>query len=170
MRLDISPEPPHRLAAGFTLEQAALLTVSVVFLGVLLWRVRPMMPLTRLRDREALRSAREKVEKASTPEARAQALCEAGELCAQRGRRVGAEGFFRRALAEAPSANVVGRAAAALAPWPRAAEAVLWKTLATSTSAALDREVLQALVSTLEQNRQRRSQAAALRRVLERLS
>jgi hypothetical protein len=165
--------PPGPLAglnqASMSTEQLSLVAVCALFLLVLLWRVRPALPLTRPRDREALRVVQEKIANAKGPEARAQALCEAGELCAQRGRRVGAEGFFRRALAEQPSAQSVQRAATALSKWPRTAEAVLWKALASAKEPTSEREVLAALVGVLEQGRSKRTQAEALRKVLGRL-
>jgi hypothetical protein len=167
--LDDLPPVRDSLTQAGGLETYAVLGVTALFLAVLLWRIRPTLPLAAPRDREALRAAQEKVASATTAESRALALCDAGELCAARARRVGAEGFFRRALLEYPNHAVLVRAHAALKRWPRTAEAVFWRALATTPkhSKEFETHALKALIEVLDLQRTRRTQAQALRNLLE---
>jgi hypothetical protein len=114
-----------------------LVLATCAFLAVLLWRVRPAWPWSgkRKASREALREARARIEAAKDPTARALALCDAADLTARPGVRLGgAAGLYQRALRTDPSsAAVVSRAVAGLASRPRALESLLWRTLAAAS-------------------------------------
>jgi hypothetical protein len=152
-------------------EHVPLLIATALFVIVLIWRIRPVMPLTRPQDREALKVAQEKIAVATSGAERGIALCEAGEVCSARGRRVGAEGFFRRALLESPQAATLDRAFAALEKWPRTAEAVLWRALSGAASDNVDfqKNGLTHLIKLFEKSRTKRTQAQALRNLLAKL-
>ncbi len=122
-----------------------LIVAVAAFLAVLVWRVRPVVAWGRGRgeNREALREAHERIEKAANEAERAVALCDAAGLVGARGAR----GLYLRAMrADPASVAVVERAVAGLARRPRSLEAVLWRRLATApwatspdaTRAALD--------------------------------
>ena len=155
----------------------ALIIVTVLFVLALLWRVRPLLPLARKEERVALKVAKDRIESAKNHEARAAALCDAAELCAKRNRRASAEGYFLRALREAPSSpEVVTRAAEAMKRWPRTLDALLWRTLAAAPwagegeRAAASKVALERLADLYEGPLRRRVHGRALRFALERLA
>jgi hypothetical protein len=123
-----------------------LVVATSAFLAVLVWRVRPLVALDRVRGggRELLREAQARVENAQSEAERAVALCDAAALLGAGG----AKALLSRAMrADPASAGIVERAAATLAHRPRALESVLWRRLATTpwtespeaTRVALDR-------------------------------
>ncbi len=106
-----------------------LLVAVVLFLGVVLWRVRPAIGFGRKRgaSRAAVREQMARVDAAKTDAERAAALCDAADLLAVRGAR----GLYQRALRADPgSPAVVGRVVAGLSRRPRVLEGVLWRHLA----------------------------------------
>lgn len=111
------------------------LVVAVsAFLAVLLWRVRPHVPWGEARrdSREKMREARRRIEQTESDQARATALCDAGEIAAASKLGGGsAIGFFLRALRTDPSAEVIERMSRALAGRPRRLESLLWRHLAS---------------------------------------
>jgi hypothetical protein len=110
-----------------------LLVAAVVFALFLLWRLRPSIVSTRGKSSLALREAKKKIEAATDDLSRATALAEAGGACAELGRTTGAVGYFLRAMrADPSSADLVNRAAAALARRPHALEALLWRRLGSA--------------------------------------
>ncbi|MFO0666531.1 MAG: hypothetical protein U0174_21430 [Polyangiaceae bacterium] len=113
--------------------QTPLLVVTVLFAVVLLWRVRPVMPLSRGKDRQAMARFRAQIAEAKDDAARVTALREAALLCAAAKRPARAEGFFLRAMRLAPDdVDIVTAAAGALQPWPRTLEALLWRKLSAN--------------------------------------
>lgn len=108
-----------------------LAVLAIVFLAVLLWQNRPALARSRPPLRAALREARARIEGAADDEARARALCDAGDACATSlGRAGSAQGYYLRAMRCDPrSVELVERAARGLARRPRALEALLWRRL-----------------------------------------
>ena len=109
-----------------------LLIVTVLFALVLLWRMRPVLPMARGKDREAMAVFRKQIAEAKDDTERVKALREAALLCALRKRPSSAEGFFLRAMRLAPhDAELVTAAVSALRAWPRTLEALLWRKLSS---------------------------------------
>ena len=108
-----------------------LLISACLFAVVILVRSRPA--LFRRRGQSAtvtLREGRARIEAATDSESRAKALCDAAEACAQKlGRTTSAVGYLQRAIRESASADVVNRAAVALARRPYPLESLLWRRL-----------------------------------------
>src|SRR5689334_9787720 len=105
---------------------------AVLFMGFLLVKMRPSGK-RRAALGSAVRAARERAHAASTSRARAEALCEAGELAVQAGARwTAAAGFFLRAMnADPAAADMVERSVAALRRRrARMLEQMLWRRLA----------------------------------------
>jgi hypothetical protein len=111
-----------------------LVVATTAFLGVLLWRVRPLVAWTAHRRelREALEGARVRIESARDDVERARALCDAADLLAAHVHtRTAAIGYYLRAMRSDPaSVEVIARATAGLARRPRALESLLWRHLA----------------------------------------
>ena len=121
--------------------QWPLLAVSGLFVAVTVWRVRPVLPPTKVLDRKRLHTARTRLETATSDAERSQALCEAGETSALAGRVTSAEGYFLRAMRAQPhDAAPVERAALAMARYPRALEALLWRRLGAEAWHAPNRQ------------------------------
>lgn len=109
-----------------------LIIAAALFLGFILWKVRPaVFSPQSSRNRAALREAHKRIEEAKDDAARALALCDAGDASAkQPGGVTSAIGFYLRAMRSDPlSAEIVDRAATALARRPRALESLLWRRL-----------------------------------------
>ncbi|MCC6554185.1 MAG: hypothetical protein IT372_14360 [Polyangiaceae bacterium] len=109
----------------------ALAAAAALFVAFLVFKMRPVRRRGRAFVAE-LAAARERVRRASSPEERVEALCEAGALAARgAGREAAAAGLFLRAMRAAPaSPQVIERAAAALArSAPRVLEKMLWRRL-----------------------------------------
>jgi hypothetical protein len=141
------------------------------FLLVLLWQVRPAFPFgsRRKQIREALREARTRIEAAPTPQARALALCDAGDISVGASVRgaANASGFYLRAMRTDPhSTEVIARAVAGLNVRPRALESLLWRHLAqtpwTSESRDATRSALDALRTLYERPLRNSIRARAL--------
>ena len=111
---------------------APLVVASFVFVVFLLWKLRPALDLGGGAGKgAAIRAAKERVAAARTEEARALALCDAGDAAAA-GLAGGesAIGYYLRAMRTDPrSADLVVRAAKGLARKPRALESLLWRRL-----------------------------------------
>jgi hypothetical protein len=147
--------------------QWPILAVSALFVIAILWRVRPVLPLSRKSSRDALLAIKKRVDTATSDVERAAALCEAGELSARSGRATSAEGYFLRAMRAQPhSAAMVERASAALVRAPRALETLLWHRLGsepwTAPNRAATAQALTELVRIYEGPRRKRTQARAL--------
>lgn len=122
-----------------------LLVAVLLFLGVLLWRVRPVLGFGHKpgANRKAVKELLERAEAAKDDHDKALALCDAADLLAARGAR----GLYLRAMRVDPkSVEIVQRAVTGLARRPRALESVLWRHLAAmpwtgsreATAATLD--------------------------------
>ncbi len=130
------------------------IVLSAVLFGLfVVFRFRPAMGLTpaHREERARLREAKARVQKATTDEERANALCDAGDACAAGGARRGAAfGFYLRALKLRPSeASFVARAAHGLARRPRALESLLWRHLASTEWKGEARPAVQASLQEL---------------------
>ncbi len=113
-----------------------LLISALLFATFLLWRMRPQLGSNARGAAKgpagaALREAKQRIEAAKDDAARAQALSDAGDACAQSlGRTTGAVGYYLRAMrADPSSAAIVARAASGLARRPHALESLLWRRL-----------------------------------------
>jgi hypothetical protein len=135
-----------------------LVVAAAAFLMVVLWRVRPALLGSRgsgtprgRAAREALRDARMRIESTPDPQARALALCDAGDLVARGvGGASSATGFYLRAMRTDPkSADVVNRAVSGLASRPRALESLLWRHLGQAPWAADSRNATRTVLDAL---------------------
>lgn len=108
-----------------------LVATAGVFVLFLLFRLRPVLPGRRAGAGAALREAKKRIEAAKDDASRALALADAGDACARSlGRTTGAVGYYLRAMRTNPAAaELVDRAAAALAKRPHALESLLWRRL-----------------------------------------
>jgi hypothetical protein len=109
----------------------ALAGAAILFIAFLLFKMRPARRRGGALAARQLQAARERVRRAATPQERIEALCEAGALVARGADPSAAAGFFLRAMrADPASADVIGRAIAALErPAPRLLEKMLWRRL-----------------------------------------
>lgn len=151
--------------------QLVLAGVAVLFLAFLLWRMRPGTP-RRVAIGAEVRAARARARAASTPRARAEALCEAGELAVKDGARwTAAAGSFLRAMNADPTwPDAVSRLVAAFRRRrPRLLEKILWRRLGHLPWDEAHRPVLLIVASTLrqlyEKERRDRVRAAVFRRL-----
>jgi hypothetical protein len=151
--------------------QIALVAVALLFLGFLLWRMRPES-----RARGALggdvRAARARARAATDPRARAEALAEAGFLCVRDGARwTAAAGSFLRAMNADPTwpDAVVQLSLAFRRRRPRTLEKILWRRLGHLPWDDAHRPVIRVIVNTLRQlyEKERRDsvRAAVFRRL-----
>jgi len=152
-------------------QQAVLAGAAVLFLGFLLVRMRPGG-----RRRAVLaadvRAARDRAAAATTPRARAEALCEAAALSIRdRGRWTAAAGYFLRAMNSDPTwPDAVRQVVTTLRRRrPRLLEKMLWRRLGAlpwdqAHGAAL-REVTHGLVLLYERELRDNARAEVLRRV-----
>jgi tetratricopeptide (TPR) repeat protein len=144
--------------------ELALAIVSGLFVLMLLWRARPLLPEAATLSpamRREVAELRAKIEAAPAGVAKAAALVDAAEALSQRGRRASAEGYLLRALREDPtSADNVKRAATILQRWPRSLETVLTRRLAADAWSEANRAAtltaLELLASLLESRPRRR--------------
>src|SRR5262245_16046256 len=107
-----------------------LVGAAIVFVIFLLVQMRPALPLPAM-DSSKLRAARDRVREATSPRAKAEALCEAGEIAAHAASKFRAAGYFMRAMRADPAwPGAIERAALAFHRRPRLLERVLWRQLA----------------------------------------
>lgn len=151
--------------------EAALVGAAVLFLGYLVVRLWPGAPRRRALGAD-VRAARDRARAATTPHARAEALCEAGKLSAQGGARwTAAVGFFLRAMNSDPTWS--GAPAELVRSFrerrPRLLEKILWRRLAhlpwdADHRAALS-EISAGLVGIYERELRDKARAEVMRRV-----
>lgn len=120
----------------------------------------------------AVAEARERARRAASADERGGALCDAGVAAAEGRRWTAALGYFLRAMRSAPCrAEIIDRAAKALAPRPDLAESMLWRRVAALPDDADHRAALvaafRALASMYEGPLADRGRARALRRLVE---
>ena len=151
--------------------QFVLAGVAVLFLAFLLWRMRPGGTRRRTLGPGA-KAARERARTATTPRARAEALCEAGTLAVAEGARwTSAAGSFLRALNADPlwPEAVEQLVLAFRRRRPRLLEKILWRRLGHLPWDAAHRAVLLVITSSLRQlyEKERRDavRAAVFRRL-----
>jgi hypothetical protein len=109
-----------------------LIVAAAVFGVFMLWKVRPAaFSPSRAAARAALREAQKRIEMARDEQARAAALCDAGDAAASAAVSAqSAIGYYLRAMRLVPSSpDLVERAATGLARRPRALESLLWRRL-----------------------------------------
>lgn len=107
-----------------------LVGAAVLFLLFLVVKMRPA-GVARPGLAADIRAAKQRARDATTPAARAEALCEAGRLAREGGRVAMAAAFFQRAMkADETSVEAVERTVAALSRRPRLLEKLLWRRLA----------------------------------------
>jgi len=151
-----------------------LAAAAVLFLVFLLWRLRPgggrRGPLGAAL--ESSRAARERARAATTPRARAEALCQAGTLAVTGGARwTASAGAFLRAMNADPTwPDAVHQLVAAFRKRrPRLLEKILWRRLGHLPWDGAHRPVLLAVTSSLrqlyEKERRDATRAAVLRRL-----
>jgi hypothetical protein len=162
----------------------ALPAVAVLFIAFLVWRMLPgrstwsTMGGSRPPNPRPLapevKAARARARAATTPRARAEALCDAGTLAsAPPARWIAAAGFFLRALHADPTwPDAVTRLVAALRRRrPRLLEKILWRRLANMPWDAAHRESCGAVAAGLRQlyEKERRDlvRAAVMRKLEE---
>lgn len=145
--------------------------VAVLFIAFLIWRMRPGGP-----PRRALRAdvtaARTRAHAATTPRARAEALCEAGTLAAGGAARwTAAAGFFLRAMSADPTwPDAVTQLVAAFRKRrPRLLEKILWRRLGSLPWDAAHRAALQVVTASLRQLYEKERRDAAKAGVLRKL-
>lgn len=128
----------------------ALVAVAFLFAVYVIVQVRPAMLRRGRRATTGIREAHDRARTATTPDARALALVEAGEVAAKAGRWISAAGSFLRAFRSDPSsAAIVTRTAAAMAPRPRLLESILLRKVAAFDPGTPPGDP--ALVATLEE-------------------
>jgi hypothetical protein len=111
---------------------------AAVFCVVILWRVRPMLPvsalpLARAEGRKQLQDAQTRIREATDDDTRAKALCDAADVCAKHRRYGSARGYLHRASRLRPDL-ALSRGLAALAKNPRSLDAFIWRALADAES------------------------------------
>jgi hypothetical protein len=111
---------------------------AAVFCVVILWRVRPMLPvsalpLARAEGRKQLLDAQIRIREAKDDETRAKALCDAADVCAEHRRYGSARGYLHRATRLRPDLALT-RGLDALAKNPRSLDAFVWRALADAES------------------------------------
>lgn len=110
--------------------QIPLLISAIAFMAFLVFKMRPALGRDSREHAVALKDAKDRIEKATDDEAKAKALCDAGDACARLGRLNAAVGFYLRALrANHKSKEVVERTAAGLAKRPAQLENLMWRQL-----------------------------------------
>jgi hypothetical protein len=110
----------------------ALAAAAVLFLAFLLLKLRPTSGRRGALSAD-VRAARARAYAATTPRARAEALCEAGALAVKQGRRwTAGAGFFLRAMNADPAwPEAVANTVAALhRRRPKLLEKILWRRMA----------------------------------------
>lgn len=113
--------------------QTPLLVSAIAFAAFMVFRFRPVVSGAGRASAAALKEAKQKIAAAKDDAARAIALCDAADACAQLGRTRGAVTFYLRALRLDPgSEEVATRAAEGLARRPAALEKVMWRQLANT--------------------------------------
>ena len=144
--------------------------VAVLFLLFLLWQMRPGGRRHGALGSE-VRAARARAHSATTPTARAEALCEAGTLAAKHGRWTAAAGSFVRAMnADPTNAHVVEQLVHVFRRRRSLVlEKMLWRRLGNLPWDDAHRAVLAVITSTLrqlhEKERRDKLRAAVLRRL-----
>jgi hypothetical protein len=149
--------------------QIVLAAVAVLFLAFLLWQMRPGGPRRGAIGAD-VRAARARALAATSPRARAEALCEAGTLVVQGGARwTAAAGSFLRALNADPTwpGSVEQLVLVFHRRRPRMLEKILWRRLGHLPWDDAHRPVLLAIAAGLrglyEKERRDASRAAVFR-------
>jgi tetratricopeptide (TPR) repeat protein len=110
--------------------QIPLLISAIAFMAFLVFKMRPALGRDGREHAAALKEAKDRIEKAADDDAKAKALCDAGDACVRLGRLNGAVGFYLRALRANPkSKEVVERTATGLATRPGQLENLMWRQL-----------------------------------------
>jgi hypothetical protein len=152
--------------------QIVLASVAVLFLAFLVWQMRPG-GRHRSTGGADVRAARARAIAATSPRARAEALCEAGTLAARGPGRWTVAGSFLRAMNADPTwpESVEQLVAALRRRRPRLLEKILWRRLGRLPWDDAHRAVLLAITSGLrqlyEKERRDASRAAVFRRLEE---
>ncbi len=108
-----------------------LLVSAIIFAAFLAFKFRPALGTGGRAKAAALDEAKKRLEVANDDPARAVALADAADASASLGRVDGAVGLYLRAFrADPESAELVARAAAALARRPGSLEKLMWRHLA----------------------------------------
>jgi hypothetical protein len=151
--------------------QMVLVAVAVLFLAFLLWQMRPD-GTRRSAVGADVRAARARARAATSPRARAEALCEAGSLALRGGARwTAATGSFLRAMNADPTwpESVRQLVLAFHRRRPRMLEKILWRRLGHLPWDDAHRPVLLAIAAGLrglyERERRDAARAAVFRRL-----
>jgi hypothetical protein len=122
---------------------------AAAFLLFLVIKMRPSLPF-RGHASEELKKARARAKEATSPRAKAEALCEVGVIAARTALPLVATGYFLRAMRADPSwPGAIERAAAAFHKRPRLLERFLWRRLAELPWDDQHRDVLRAVAYAL---------------------
>jgi hypothetical protein len=156
--------------------QIPLLVSAIAFAAFMVFRFRPVVSGEGRATAVALKAAKLRISAAKDDAARALALCDAADACAQLGRTSNAATFYMRALriAADPEAvrTIATRASEGLARRPAALEKVMWRQLA-HTRFGESREAgviaLRALVTSYAKRPRFHARARALENVIEAL-
>lgn len=150
--------------------QIVLLVAAALFGVYLFVMFRPGGGRARRKLDAPIREARSRAHRAKTPDAKAEALAEAGEAAANAKRWVAAAGYFLRAMRTVPaSEQIVKRAATALLQRPQLAETTFWRRIAALPDDEAHRGAfvasVRALAALYEGPMPDRGRAKALRRL-----
>jgi len=109
--------------------QIPLVISAVIFAAFLIFKMRPAVTPGARASAAALADAKKRIAAAKNDSARATALADAADACAQLGRTNSAVGFYLRALRTEPKVETVERAIATLDRRPAALEKLMWRHL-----------------------------------------
>ena len=149
-----------------------LLVSAIIFAAFLAFKFRPALGTGGRAQAAALDEAKKRLEAAKDDAARAVALADAADVSASFGRVDGAVGFYFRAFRADPgSAELVARAATALARRPGSLEKLMWRHLALGpgegdSRRAATRAALETLVQLYGRRPRTRVRQQALEHVL----
>jgi hypothetical protein len=151
-----------------------LVLSAVAFAAFMVFRFRPAISHEGRITAARLKEARQRILAAKDDAARAVALCDAADACAQLGRTGRAVSFYLRALRADPGTMLVAaRASEGLARRPAALEKVMWRQLASARFDGASRDAgivaLRALAGSYAKRRRFHARARALGNVLEAL-
>ena len=150
--------------------QIPLLVSAIVFAVYVAYRFRPAFGEDGRATAAALEEARKRIEAAKDDGAKARALADAADACARLRRTNSAVGFYLRALRADPgAAEIVERAAAALARRPIALEKLMWRHLGFASFAGDGRDAALASLRVLAEVYHRRPRTEFRARAVEHL-